>query len=297
MLDKIEQMICFAAVCEAGTMTAASKILGCSKGHVSRTITALEKRIKTKLFHRSTRKLVLTDSGLSLKHEAVQLYRNALLTEKKSTHLQQQVSGQFVITAPVTLATYLLAPVIPVLQKTFPEIDFEIIATNESLNLINEGIDLAIRTGTVVDEQLIAHQIGVAKDVFYAHSDLCTQENQLQSLDDLHRHKVLLNPHSMSGELVRLYNGKLSRDWQPTQKTNISLYSLLLDLVDSEKGVGFAPNYCLAKLKDSQQVKHILSAWYGKEWPVFIVYPFHSPIPEKLMRISQFLKHELSAYF
>ncbi len=297
MIESLEQTICFAAVCEAGTMTAASEILGCSKGHVSRTITALEKRIRVKLFHRSTRKMTLTDAGLAFEQQAMQLYRRAQLVEKSSRALTQQLSGQFVITAPVSLATYLLAPVIPELQQAFPEVEFEIIPTNKSLNLINEGIDLAIRTGHVVDEDLIAHQIGVAQDVFYAHESLWEESDEPQSLEDLSRHKILLNHHSMHGDVVRLSNGDLITDWQPQNKTVISLYTLLLDLVERGAGVGFAPNYCLPLITQDRQIKHILPAWHGKEWPVFLVYPFHLPTPHKLAKISAFLKAKLKSNF
>ncbi len=297
MIEKLEQTICFAAVCEAGTMTAASEILGCSKGHVSRTITALEQRIKAKLFHRSTRKLTLTDAGLAFEQQALQLYRNAQLVEKRSMGLKQQLAGQFVITAPVSLATYLLAPVIPDLQLAFPEVEFEIIPTNESLNLISEGVDLAIRTGSVVDDNLIAHQIGVAQDVFYAHENLWSEGTEPQTPEDLNEYKVLINQHSMHGEVVRLSNGEVITDWQPHNKTVISLYTLLLDLVERGAGIGFAPNYCLPIITKGRQIKHILPAWHGKEWPVFLVYPFHLPTPEKLAQISGYLKTKLRSNF
>lgn len=297
MINKLEQMICFAVVCEKGTMTAASQILGCSKGHVSRTITALEKRIKATLFHRSTRKLTLTDAGQALQPEAMTLYQNALLADKKSLDLKQQLSGKFVITAPVTLATYLLAPVIPELQQTFPEVEFEIIASNENLNLINSGVDLAIRTGNVIDEQLIAHQIGVAQEIFYAHQNLFDHAKEPIRIEDLNQHPILINSHSMHDEIVHLSNNARLQNWQPKNKMSISLYSLLLDLVGRGAGIGFAPNYCLPSITTSQQVKHILPEWHGKEWPVFIAYPFQVPTPEKLVRVSQFLKQKLTSHF
>ena len=138
MLTELEQTICFAAVCDTGSMTAAAKALNRSKAHVSRQVSALEQDIGLKLLHRTTRKLTLTDAGLSFKEEALQLYRNAQLVKQKSHSLNQQLAGKFVITAPVSISTFVLAPIIPELQQTFPDIEFEILPTNQNLNLIND---------------------------------------------------------------------------------------------------------------------------------------------------------------
>ncbi len=292
MIDALNQTICFAVVCQAGSMTAASQILNCSKGHVSRSITAMESRIKTKLFHRTTRQLTLTDAGLILRDEAIQLYKNALFVENKSLSLDQDLTGSFTITTPVSLATFLLAPILAQMQKTFPEVEFNIIPTNENLDLVSSGVDLAIRTGSVIDENLIAHQIGLARDVFYVNTDLIDDNNCPQELSELHEHRLIINDDAMHDDVLTLYDGTTHKDWQPQNTMKVDLYTLTYELVKQGAGIGFAPDYCLS-LAYQDGIQTILKQWHGQEWPIFIVYPFHAPLPNKLSQISSYLKNTL----
>jgi len=295
MLDDLEEIICFATVCDEGSITAAGQALGRSKAHVSRKISSLEQRIGTRLLHRTTRKLTPTDVGLKFKEEALQLYRNSQLVNHRAYTLSDELSGTFVITAPVSIATYLLAPIIPELQKKFPDISFEIHPTNENLDLLAEGIDLAIRSGSVVNESLIAHQIGIAQDVFFAPEQVLGQVKTEGKITDLLHQHLLLNPYSMQGDSIVLSTQSDNIELRPKQVTRISEYPLLLDLVGRGMGIGFAPNYCISELKKKPGVNHILKQWKGREWPILIIYPFQSPVPVKLTKISQYLRQKLGS--
>ncbi len=291
MLDELEEMICFAAVCEAGSMTAAAKALHRSKAHISRKVTDLEVRIKTRLLHRTTRKISITDAGLQLRDEALQLYRNSQRLNHRAASLDTSLSGKFVITAPVSIATYLLAPQMPALQESFPDVEFELKPTNENLALIKEGVDLAIRTGSVQDDSLIAHQIGMGRDILF---QSIKSHPPVIEMSDLLQRRLLINPYSLTENTLRLYKGEESLELQPAHITKAGEYPLLVELVKEGNDIGLAPDYCIQKLVDEGLIEPLLPDWRGREWPILITYPYLSPLPLKLSKISAFLRQRFA---
>lgn len=290
MLNPLEEMFCFAAVCERGSITKAGHALGRSKAHVSRKITDLEHRVGTKLLHRTTRKITLTTEGLYLKDEALKLYRNGILLCHKAMSLDNNLSGKFVITAPISIATYLLAPLMATLQDTFPDVEFELRPTNKTLDLISSGVDLAIRTGAVTDEDLIAHQIGVGRDILFRSIEGIGKRAPLSDITDLIQNRLFINSYSLHKEGLRLNKGGEAIELQPAHITKVGEYPLLMDLIQRGNGIGLAPNYCLSGTTGLEQV---LPSWHGREWPILIAYPFVAPLPLKLSQISAFLRLNL----
>ena len=290
MIDETTDLLHFGAVCEKKSMVAASKMLGCSPAQVSRKISRLEERLGTKLFHRTTRKLMLTDAGEALKNDALSLLQSVQIIQKKSEGLRYNLKGSFVITAPTSLATYLIAPLIPKLQKEFPDINFELIPTNKNLNLINDGIDLAIRTGNVIDKSLVAHQIGLAKNVFYA-SNLYIESNGCpEKIVELDEHNLIVNAHSETKGVIDLYDRDQLIIWKPNKWIKINLYTIIMDLVSCGAGIGYAPDYCMAHLEKSGKITRVLKDCSGSVWPIYVVYPFLTPIPAKTAKISNFIR-------
>jgi len=294
MLNETEEMICFAAVCDTGSMTAAAKVLNRSKAHVSRKITDLERRIGTSLLHRTTRKITVTDAGTRLKNGALQLYRNSLFLSHQASSLSGELSGSFKITAPTSIFRYVLTPIIAELQEMFPEVAFEFIPSNKTIDLITEGIDLAIRTGSVVDDRLIAHQVGVGRDVLFASTNKYGNGDQFKEIADIVSERIIINPYSYDDERLRLTNGDQNIELKTNRLTKAYEYPLLVDLAKNGCGIGFAPDYAIYEMTKKHEVTPILPEWYGKEWPVFVVYPFIAPVPNKLQKISAYLRKILS---
>lgn len=293
MIDEFEQLMCFAAVCDNGSMTAASKVLGKSKAHVSRQISALEKRLDARLLHRSTRSLQLSKQGTKLRDEILPIYHSTLLVNRNAESLEEALTGRFTITAPVSISSFLLAPEIPALQAQFPKIEFELIPSNENYRLVQQGVDLAIRTGSVKDDNLVAKQIGSARDVFFAPGgvDLC--ESRLSELADLENERILLHPYLMNDGCIELWESGRSRLYEPALITKIHEFPLILDLVSRGHGIGLAPDYCLENAPQDMSIQPVLTHLQGKSWPVLLVYPFQIAQPQKLTAVSRFLEERI----
>ena len=137
----------FVAVAETESFTQAAKRLGISTAQVSRQVSALERRLATKLFHRTTRKVSATEAGQVYFEHCRQVLDGLQEAERAITHLQSAPRGKLRITAPVTYGEKTIAPLVNDFLLSYPEVEVELTLTNRTLDLVAEGYDVAVRMG------------------------------------------------------------------------------------------------------------------------------------------------------
>lgn len=264
------ELICFAAVCKHLSLTEASKELGKSKAQVSRQLAALEKQIGVTLVHRTTRKLVLTDHGESIKELAIEALDNLQALNYRAKSLSDCISGKFKITMPNSVASSIFGEILKGLKERYPAVNFEVSSNNNVENLLESNIDIAIRLNNVVDETLIAHEVGNYNDIVISQLDN-TQNNTL----------LIYKRHSNKEEIKQRYSDVIEVDNT----------SILMDFVSKGVGVGVIPNYLM---KGSQINKNIhITQVFDTERSMYIAYPYQNPLPRKLVEISAFIRMEL----
>ena len=159
MMD-LNEMLVFARVVQAGSFTAAAAALGMPKSTVSRKVTELEERLKSRLLQRTTRKLSLTDVGRTYYDYCARIAAEIDDAERAVSSLQATPRGLLRVTAPVNAA--FLAPIVSEFLKRYPEVRLELFCTGRSVDLVEERFDLAIRAGTLAESTLIARSLGRA---------------------------------------------------------------------------------------------------------------------------------------
>lgn len=285
-----EELMCFAAVVDAGSMTKAAKELNCSKAHISRRINSLERRVNAKLFFRTTRSMTLTEVGSELYPKSKKLLLDSLMINRQLQSLSVEIRGRFVITAPVSISQYVLGPLLPGLQKEFPLVEFELVPTNERLELVFDGIDLAIRTGNVIDDSLVATYVGQCRDVFFATKEKFTD---LEKMADLSNQHLLINPQSLQDdELIFDVEGAPTKV-EYASRTLVHEYPVLLSMVANGFGVGVAPNYCVTETNHTDGVRHVLPLASGHSWPIYLLHPYQTPLPSKLLSVRNSLANTI----
>ena len=291
MLSKIEEMICFAAIVEVGSITAAAKQLSRSKAHVSRKLNDLEKRYNIKLFHRSTRSLRLTDAGYKLQHKAVNLLNDHRMLDQSAQHIQSDISGDFSISVNDSFAIFLLKPILPKLFNLFPDINFNINVTNKPVDLIGEKIDLAVRVGNVIDENLVAKPIGYMTEKLYCNYN-AANDFELRSLSD---HHFIVNPYSINEHEITISNGVQHQKINPKKFSIINRYQIILDILPNSENIAILPEFATHKKVLNHEIINIFPQWHVSHLPIYLIHPFHSPVPKKLAHISNFLNDNLIA--
>jgi DNA-binding transcriptional LysR family regulator len=150
-MDRLDAMSVFLAVAEAGSLSAASRRLGTPLATVSRKITELEARLKTKLLHRSARQMTLTDAGRSYLEACKSIIEQVDAAEREATGEYRAPKGDLTITAPTVLGHLHLLPIALEFLAAYPDIDLRLLLSDHVINLLEERIDLAIRIGMLPD--------------------------------------------------------------------------------------------------------------------------------------------------
>src|SRR5689334_18636195 len=157
-LDGIEV---FVKVVEAGSFNQAAKLLGMPNSTVSAKVSALEKRLGVTLLQRTTRKLRATQAGEIYFQQCLRALEQLQAAENELTRGQQEPRGLLKLTAPTDIGHSLLAILVHAFLQKHPKMEVELIITNRVLDLVAEGIDVAIRAGDLPDSRLIAKRFSV----------------------------------------------------------------------------------------------------------------------------------------
>src|ERR1700733_12669813 len=157
MLDLNDIMV-FARVVEAGSFTAAARLLGMPKTTVSRRIAALEREVGVRLVHRTTRSLSMTDAGRLYYEQSSRALRTIEDANLRLAEARAEPSGTIRISAPVGFGGHFLIRAVVEFLTLYPKTNVELRLTDDKLNLIEDGIDLAFRTGRLENSTLIARK-------------------------------------------------------------------------------------------------------------------------------------------
>jgi DNA-binding transcriptional LysR family regulator len=158
-LDRLTGIIAFARSASLGSYTAAARSLGLSPSAVSKSVQRLEERLGLSLFTRTTRSLTLTPEGRDLHERALRLLREAEEIEQAAVAARSEPAGTLKVTAPFPVGVHLLAPALPRFRERHPKLSIDLRLGDRFVDLIEEGIDVAIRVGELTDTRLISRRL------------------------------------------------------------------------------------------------------------------------------------------
>jgi len=190
-MDKFRRMKIFVAVVEAGQLTRAAKDLGLSKSAVSHALSDLESYLDLKLLNRDARSWQLTDAGSIYYKQCIKILADVEEMEDLARGDRHNLSGLIRISAPDTFASYTLTPVLSKFMDIHPNIIIEINLTERRVDLIEERVDIAFRTGHLKDGSLVAQKIGEAHVSVFASPDYLKKRGEPKSPLDLEHHKCI----------------------------------------------------------------------------------------------------------
>jgi DNA-binding transcriptional LysR family regulator len=163
MGDRIhEQMACmavFSRVVETGSFSAAARSLSLTKSAVSKQVARLEAIVGSRLLHRTTRSLSLTESGQVLYQSASRAVALCREAQGELSDLKGEVRGRLRVTAPLTFARNRLAPLLPELLQSYPQLELQLVLLDREVDLAQEGIDVAVRIASALPQDVIARRL------------------------------------------------------------------------------------------------------------------------------------------
>ncbi len=184
-MNKFEEIETFVRVVEAGSITGAANQMRIAKSAVSRRLKELETRLGVQLIIRSTRKLTMTDTGQALYDRSLRLLADWAETEAIASDTQTALAGSIRVAAPLSFGVAHLGPAILDFMKEHPHVNFDIDFNDRIVDLIADGMDVAVRIGDLPDSSLIARKLANICMVAAASPAFLNQNGVPQSAKDL----------------------------------------------------------------------------------------------------------------
>ena len=158
----------FLAVAAAGSLSAAGRRLGLPVATVSRRIAALEEHVGARLVSRTTRRMALTDAGARYREACARVLEELEAADREVAGARDELSGPLVVTAPVMFGRLHLVPVVAEFLRAHPRVDVRLLLGDRNAELIDEGIDVAVRIGALPDSSLVAVRVGSIRRIVCA---------------------------------------------------------------------------------------------------------------------------------
>ncbi len=284
----------FVKVVQAGGFSAAARQMGVPTSTVSHRVARLEKRLGVTLLQRTTRRLNLTEAGeLFYRHATVGLEH---LTEAEAavTAATEKPRGLLRITAPTDFGDALLAGIIREVRQTHPGIEVDLFLTDRMVDLVGEGLDVAIRAGELADSSLVAKGVGVACWALFASPDYLETAPPLDRPEDLAEHDCVQFA-SLGREQWQLSDSETRRSIPMEGRVIVNDFSVVREMVLAGDGIGLLPTYDCRREVQAGRLARVLPEWHARADPIHIVYPWQRFVPPKLRAFIDVVSGELCA--
>lgn len=197
-MDRLSSLTAFVQAVDLGGFAAAARQLRLSPAMVGKHVAFLEAQLGTRLLHRTTRRLTLTDAGRIFYDRAVRILREFEDAVRLTASYQENPEGLLRVTAPVALASR-LAPLMADFASTYSKVRLDIICNDRVVDLVEQGFDLAIRVGRLPDSSLIARKLAPAPAIVCASPAYLQRRGIPNGLEDLKHHDCIAYEHQWAG--------------------------------------------------------------------------------------------------
>ena len=280
----------FVAVAECGQFTAAAERLGLSSSQISRQVARLEERLQTRLFYRSTRKVSLTEAGQTFLQHCQRLQDGREEALRAIGDLASEPKGLLRMTCAVAYGERFIVPLVNDFMARHPQLRLELELTNRSLDLLQEGLDLAIRLGRLQDSRLVATRL--APRVMH----LCAAPSYLQrygrphSLSELPQHNCLIG----SSDQWQFQQEGREQTLRVQGNWRCNSGEAVLDAALRGFGVCQLPDYYVQEHLRSGALVALLEAQQPPNTAVWALYPQQRHLSPKVRQLVDHLKSGLS---
>lgn len=294
-MERLNDIAVFIQVVKSGSFTLAAERLGISKSVVSKYVTRLENGLGARLLNRSTRRMSLTEVGQGFFLKCKGGLEEIEGAEAEVTRLQEAPRGKLRINVPMSFGILHISPLLPEFQANYPEVSVDMVLEDRHVDLIDEGVDLAIRIAEMPDSSLVARRLGPCRHVVCAAPGYLERKGVPRRPEDLQYHNAISYKYHDSPTLWRFIapdGGLISVPVSGSIQTNNSL--ALKQVLLAGGGITLTPTFVVGDDLQTGKLRAVLGRYRTNEVSIYAVYPQRHHLSPKVRAFVDFLAQRIS---
>ncbi|WP_317205064.1 LysR family transcriptional regulator [Janthinobacterium sp.] len=283
-MNKLQAMEVFVQVVDAGGFTRAAENMQLPKATVSTLIQALEASLAVKLLHRTTRQVSITADGAAYYERCLRILADVRDAEESLSRTRLSPSGRLRVEAPTGIASEVIIPALPEFFARYPDITLELRCSDRTADLVEEGVDCAVRAGTLADSTLIARRVGIVHFTTCAAPAYLERHGRPRHPEELRQHRCVNYFSAKSGKIF---------DWDFSLGEERIVMALTGHLAVNDANAYIAAglaglgvmqmlDFMLTPFLASGRLEAVLPGWSTEPLPMHVVYPQNRHLSAKV---------------
>ncbi|MGX1500044.1 DNA-binding transcriptional LysR family regulator [Labrenzia sp. MBR-25] len=274
-LDRLTGLIAFARAGSLGSYTAAARSLSVSPSAISKSVQRLELQLGVPLFNRTTRSITLTNEGRDLHERALKLLRDAEEIEQAAKAARSEPAGTLRIAASFPIGLHVIAPLLPVFRARHQKVSIDLRLNDHRVDLIEEGIDLAVRIGDLPDSRLLSRKLSPHRLCCYASPTYLAASGTPSHPDELQSYETVNLRYQSSGQLFRWPFRIGDRDVEilPSSSIVVDASEAVIATVAAGSGIGMATSFMATSWVKRGDLVPVLSEFAVERHNITAVWP------------------------
>lgn len=293
-MNTLRSLQCFVRAVELGSLSAVAREQHTSQSNVSKIVAALEAELGVRLLERSTASLAPTVPGRRFYVRAkgvLEEYAEAVADARGETAAS---SGMLRVNAPVALGQFALNGIVQEFLAAYPGMEVEVILNDRMADLVEEGVDVALRLGGELPPNAVARRVASSPRWLVASPAYLKGHPAPQQPEDLAGHNYIRFAWLSSGDRLTLYGKKGSVTVLAPGRFRVNNALAIRDSLEGGAGIGLCPAWLVQDLIASRKLRRVLRAWEGEMQQVHLLYPSRRYQPQRARLFMDFVQQRLA---
>ena len=260
IMDSLSSLSAFVRTAETLSFVQAAQLLGISASAVGKNVARLEQQLGVRLFNRSTRSVSLTAEGALLLTRTRPILEQLRDVEAEITQAVAHPSGKLHVSLPV-VGYRLITPLLPQFHQLYPDVELDFDFSDRLVNVIDEGFDVAIRSGEMRDSRLQARTLGPFRFVLCASPDYLAARGAPATSADLAQHHCIFFRFPATGLIQHweLADLRVTGDFQPAKLLTVNNIEAMVQSTLAGMGISYVPDFVVAELLEKGRLVEVLA--------------------------------------
>ena len=294
-MDTLRSLECFVRAVELGSLSAVAREQHTTQSNISKIVAALEADLGVRLLERSTASLSPTMPGRRFYERArgvLEEYADAVADVRGET---AAASGLLRINAPVALGQFCLNAYVQDFLRQYPAIEVELILNDRMADLVEEGVDIAVRLGSDLPPNVIARRIGASPRLLVAAPSYLKTHGTPQTPAQLGEHEYIRFAWLSSGDTLELSDGEQNVAVATHGRYRVNNALAIRDTLAAGGGIGLCPEWLVHDLLAQRKLRRVLRGWQGPAQELHLLYPSRRYLPHRVRLMLDYLQQRFAA--